>query len=104
MATLLAGFFAATLSEALARFGKAGQRMANAGQDLSQLPHDRSAMGRVTLFGTKARQMNRAEQRAMVERENPALPIAQQCRLLVSRAAVHRSRSRSVPRISRSWR
>ena len=33
----------------------------------------------------------RAERRALVECENPALPIAQQCRLLVvSRAAVYR--------------
>jgi putative transposase len=35
--------------------------------------------------------MSRAERRAMIERENPALPIAQQCRLLaVSRSAVYR--------------
>ena len=35
--------------------------------------------------------MSRAERRALVERENPALPIAQQCRLLaVSRSAVYR--------------
>jgi putative transposase len=35
--------------------------------------------------------MSRAERRAMVERDNPALPISQQCRLLeVSRAAVYR--------------
>jgi putative transposase len=35
--------------------------------------------------------MSRAERRAVVERENPALPIAQQCRLLaVSRSAVYR--------------
>jgi putative transposase len=35
--------------------------------------------------------MSRAERRVMVERENPALPIAQQCRLLaVSRSAVYR--------------
>jgi putative transposase len=35
--------------------------------------------------------MSRAERRMMVERENPALPIAQQCRLLaVSRSAVYR--------------
>jgi hypothetical protein len=35
--------------------------------------------------------MNRAERRAMIERENPALAIAQQCRLLaVSRSAVYR--------------
>jgi putative transposase len=35
--------------------------------------------------------MSRAERRAMVERENSALPISQQCRLLaVSRSAVYR--------------
>jgi putative transposase len=35
--------------------------------------------------------MSRAERRAMIERENPVLPIAQQCRLLaVSRSAVYR--------------
>jgi putative transposase len=35
--------------------------------------------------------MSRAERRSLVERENPALPIAQQCRLLaVSRAAIYR--------------
>jgi putative transposase len=35
--------------------------------------------------------MSRAERRAMVERENPGLPISQQCRLLaVSRSAVYR--------------
>ena len=35
--------------------------------------------------------MSRAERRALVEREDPTLPIAQQCRLLaVSRAAVYR--------------
>src|SRR5262245_47063882 len=35
--------------------------------------------------------MSRAERRAMVEREDPVLPISQQCRLLaVSRAAVYR--------------
>jgi putative transposase len=35
--------------------------------------------------------MSRAERRAMVERESPALPMAQQCRLLaVSRSAVYR--------------
>ena len=35
--------------------------------------------------------MSRAERRALIERETPALPIAQQCRLLaVSRAAVYR--------------
>ena len=35
--------------------------------------------------------MSRAERRALVERENPALPVSWQCRLLaVSRAAVYR--------------
>jgi hypothetical protein len=35
--------------------------------------------------------MSRAERRALVERENPALPVSQQCRLLaVSRSAVYR--------------
>src|SRR5271166_3235040 len=35
--------------------------------------------------------MSRAERRALVERENPALPISQQCRLLaVSRSSVYR--------------
>ena len=34
--------------------------------------------------------MSRAERRALVERENPVLPIARQCRLLaVSRSAVY---------------
>jgi putative transposase len=35
--------------------------------------------------------MSRAERRALVERENPALPISQQCRLLaVSRSSIYR--------------
>ena len=35
--------------------------------------------------------MSRAERRALVERENPALPVSQQCRLLaVSRSSVYR--------------
>src|SRR5215831_11231946 len=43
------------------------------------------------LFGTKARQLSRAEQRAMVERMNPTLPISQQCRLLaLPRSSVYR--------------
>src|SRR5271168_5273097 len=42
-------------------------------------------------FGTKARQMSRAERLALVERERPALPISRQCRLLaISRSAVYR--------------
>jgi putative transposase len=44
-----------------------------------------------TIFWHESWQMSRAGRRAMVERENPALPIAQQCRLLaVSRSAVYR--------------
>src|SRR5438270_9607618 len=43
------------------------------------------------IFGTKARQLSRAERRAMVERMNPALPIFQQCRLLaLPRSSVYR--------------
>ena len=35
--------------------------------------------------------MSRAERRALVEREHPALPISQQCRVLaISRSAVYR--------------
>ena len=35
--------------------------------------------------------MSRAERRALVERENPVLPISQQCRLLaVSRSSLYR--------------
>src|ERR1700730_8701175 len=35
--------------------------------------------------------MSRAERRALVEREDPALPVSRQCRLLaVSRASVYR--------------
>jgi putative transposase len=46
---------------------------------------------RSDLFGTKARQMSRAGRRALVERENTALPVSQQCRLLaVSRSSVYR--------------
>jgi len=42
-------------------------------------------------FGTKARQLSRAERRAMVERMNPALPTSQQCRLLaLPRSSVYR--------------
>jgi putative transposase len=42
--------------------------------------------------------MSRAERRAMVERENPALPVSQQCRLLaVSRSAVYRKPAEVSP-------
>ena len=35
--------------------------------------------------------MSRAQRRAMIERENPVLPVSQQCRLLaMSRSAVYR--------------
>ena len=35
--------------------------------------------------------MSRAERRALVEREDPALPVSQQCRLLaVSRSSIYR--------------
>src|ERR1700745_181677 len=43
------------------------------------------------LFGTKARQLSRAERRAIVERRNPALSTSQQCRLLaLPRSSVYR--------------
>jgi len=52
---------------------------------------DRPAEGRKRFFGAKARQMSRAERRALVKRADPALPVTQQCRLLaVSRASVYR--------------
>jgi len=52
---------------------------------------DRSIESRKRFFGTKARQMSRAERRALIECENPTLPITQQCRLLaVSRSSVYR--------------
>src|SRR5205085_9287305 len=42
-------------------------------------------------FGTKARQMSRAERRGLVERESTASSIVQQCRLLaVLRSTVYR--------------
>jgi hypothetical protein len=35
--------------------------------------------------------MSRAERRALVERESPALPVSQQCRLLaISRSSIYR--------------
>src|SRR5215831_5712370 len=59
--------------------------------DRSSVPADRPVEGRERFFGTKARQLSRAERRAMVERMNPALPISQQCRLLaVPRSSVYR--------------
>src|SRR5205085_5261735 len=56
------------------------------------VPANRPAEGRKRFFGTKARQLSRAERRAMVERMNPALPISQQCRLLaLPRPSVYRN-------------
>ena len=67
--------------------GGNGQR----GAGRCSVPADRPVEGRKRFFGTKARQMSRAERRAMVERANPALPVSQQCRLLaVSRSSVYR--------------
>src|SRR5205085_12254183 len=55
------------------------------------VPANRPAEGRKRFFGTKARQLSRAERRAMVECMNPALPISQQCRLLaLPRSSVYR--------------
>src|SRR5271155_5189576 len=59
--------------------------------DRCSLPEDRPVEGRKRFFGPKARQMSRVERRALVERENPALPVSQQCRLLaVPRSTVYR--------------
>src|SRR6516164_7083110 len=64
-----------------------GQR----GAGRSSVPADWPAEGRKRFFGTKARQMSRAERRALVERTDRALPVSQQCRLLaVSRSSVYR--------------
>ncbi|TMJ71952.1 MAG: IS3 family transposase, partial [Alphaproteobacteria bacterium] len=71
------------------RHGSGEHRQRGAGR--SSVPADRSVEGRKRFFGTKARQMSRAERRALVEREDPALPVSQQCRLLaVSRSSVYR--------------
>src|SRR5258705_7729596 len=65
--------------------------VAQRGAGRCSVPPDRPAEGRKRFFGTKARQMSRAERRALVEREHPPLPISQQCRLLaISRSAVYR--------------
>src|SRR5207245_435530 len=55
------------------------------------VPADRPGEGRKRFFGAKARQMSRAERRALVEREDPALPVLRQCWLLViSRSSLYR--------------
>src|SRR4029077_16700244 len=67
--------------------GGCGQR----GAVRSSVPADWPAEGRKRFFGTKARQMSRAERRALVEREAAALPVSRQCRLLaISRSSVYR--------------
>src|SRR5205823_120911 len=61
------------------------------GAGRSSVSADWPAEGRKRFFVTKARQMSRAERRALVEREPGALPVSRQCRLLtVSRASVYR--------------
>jgi putative transposase len=48
--------------------------------------------------------MSRAERRASVERDNPALPVSKQCRLLtVSPAGSTGNQLPSARRISPSW-
>src|SRR5712691_1320526 len=71
--------------------GVAAEDTASAAQVDLLLSADWPAEGRKRFFVTKARQMSRAERRALVEREAPALPVSRQCRLLaVSRASVYR--------------
>ena len=78
---------AAGVFEGSGRHG--GYRQRSAGR--SPVSADWPAEGRKRFFVTKARQMSRAERRALVEREVPALPVSRQCRLLsVSRASVYR--------------
>src|SRR6516225_684636 len=87
------------LEEAAARWGgerfrgrrRGGRGNGQRGAGRSSVPPDWSAEGRKRFFGTKARQMSRAERRALVEREDPALSVSQQCRLLaVSRSSIYR--------------
>src|ERR1700730_3261438 len=66
-----------------------GHRQRGAGR--CSVPADRPAESRKRFLGANARQMSRAQLRALVEREDPALPVLQQCRFLaVSRASVYR--------------
>src|SRR5438309_6702425 len=70
--------------------GSAAEGTSNEAQ-VDSVPADRPVEGRKRFFGTKARQMSRAERRAMVERADPVLPVSQQCRLLaVTRSSVYR--------------
>ncbi len=67
------------------------RRYRQRGAGRSSVSADRPAEGRKRFFVTKARQMSRAERRALIDREAPALPVSRQCRLLsVSRASVYR--------------
>src|SRR5689334_19491498 len=80
------------LDGAASVFGSGGteETASTAQVDLS-VSADWPAKGRKRFFVTKARQMSRAERRALVEREAPVLPVSRQCRLLsVSRASVYR--------------
>ena len=71
--------------------GSAAEGNGQRGAGRCSVPADRPVEGRKRFFGTKARQMSRAERRALVERKDPALPVSQQCRLLaVSRSSVYR--------------
>src|SRR5258708_34043527 len=77
--------------------GAAAEGLASEAQSLpsrSFVSTDRAVEGRKRFFGTKARQMSRAERSALVERENPALPVSRQCRLLaVSRSLIYRKQA-----------
>src|SRR5260221_9724909 len=71
------------------RRGDGGDGQRGAGR--SSVPADRPAEGRKRFFVSKARQMSRAERRALVERDAPVLPVSRQCRLLaLSRSSVYR--------------
>src|SRR3954452_8254216 len=63
------------------------------------LPPDRPAEGRKRFFGQEARQVGRAERRAMIDRAHPTLSIRRQCQLLeVSRASVYRNPDKGFSR------
>jgi hypothetical protein len=70
---------------------RSGRGCGQRGAGRSSVPADWPAEGRKRFFSTKARQMSRAERRALVERTDSALPVSQQCRLLaVSRSSAYR--------------
>ena len=77
--------------ECFRRRRHSGRGCGQRGAGRSSVPADWPAEGGKRFFGTKARQMSRAERRALVERTDPALPVSHQCRLLaVSRSSVYR--------------